>query len=248
MAPFMVRKKIRHDELIERLQVDARMLFYDRMMYDINDSLTSILALCDIEAKKSVPRIKEYISRINDSLQNTKNYHISFTGEKRFNITLLTRNILRVLEDNYKSVQFTPFISDIKAPCIGDQSLFEQVVLCMLIDMCEEKGAGESAIRLELKQESQNALLTLYKEGFTFTRECQARIDKFTAESDFQGKLQVQNDKKGTEAVIRVPLEFKTVTFQKPQVKGTSSSEQRAPAQSAKLFSWDGMDIAPGAA
>ncbi|MBN2096200.1 hypothetical protein JW752_02250 [Candidatus Peregrinibacteria bacterium] len=244
MSPFNIHKTIRHDELIERLQIDARMLFYDHMMYDINDSLTSILALCDIEAKKSVPRIKEYISRINDSLQNTKNYHTSFTGEKRFNITLVIKNIIRVLEENYKQVQLMPFVSEIKAPCSGDQSLFEQILLCLLVDICEREG-NESAIMIELKQKEQNATLTLFKDDFTFSKECRARVDKFTAESDFKGRIRTSSTKNGTEVVIQIPLQFKTVRIEKPPVKKGFFPKKESAVKHSRLFNWDDIDITP---
>jgi len=247
MAPFGINKTIKHDELIERLQIDARMLFYDHMMYDINDSLTSILALCDIEAKKSVPRIKEYISRINDSLQSTKNYHTSFTGEKRFNITLVIKNIIRVLEENYKQVQLKPLVSEIKAPCSGDQSLSEQILLCLLVDMCE-RDSSESAILLELKQKEQNATVTLFKDGFTFSKECQARVSKFTSEPDFKGQLKISSVKKGAEVVIQLPLQFKTVHIEKPKAKKGFFSRKKSSSKTARLFNWDEIDMTPGTA
>ncbi|MBU1017553.1 hypothetical protein KKA33_00820 [Patescibacteria group bacterium] len=246
MTPFGIKKTIKHDELIERLQIDARMLFYDHMMYDINDSLTSILALCDIEAKKSIPRIKEYISRINGSLQNTKSYHTSFTGEKRFNITLVIKNIIRVLEEDYKQIQLMPFVSDIKAPCSGDQSLFEQIILCMLVDMCEKEDS-ESGIMLELKQKEQNATLTLFKDNFTFSKECQARINKWTAESDFKGEIRTTSNGKGTEVMIQMPLQFKIVHIEKPQVKKSLFSKKKdSVVKHSRLFKWDDVDINPG--
>ncbi len=239
MVPFVVNKTGKHDELIERLQIDARMLFYDRMMYDINDSLTSILALCDVEAKASIPKIKEYITRINHSLHNTKNYHTSFTGEKRFNVTLVIKNILQVLEENYKEVQLTPFVSDIKAPCVGDQSLLEKILLCMFVDMCQ---SSDEAIMLELKQKDQNAMLTIVKDGFNFSKECLTLINKLKEKSDFKGNIRINPYKKGVEIVIQIPLQFKVVHISNPKTKKTLREKAKARVKQSKLFTWGESD------
>ena len=238
MTDFMVNKTWKHEELVERLQVDARMLFYDRMMYDINDSLTSILALCDVEAKGSIPKIKEYISNINKSMHNTKNYHTSFTGEKRFNVSLVIKNILRILESNYKEAQLIPFVSEIKATGIGDQSLFEKILLCIFIDMCHEKDPDGSDIMLELKQKDQDAVLTILKDRFTFSKECLKRVDKLKEKSNFKGNVHMHTREKGVEVIIKIPLQFKTVTISKPETKKTFREKAKARIRQSKLLAW----------
>lgn len=238
MTDFMVNKIGKHEDLVERLQVDARMFFYDRMMYDVNDSLTSILALCDVEAKGSIPKIKKYIGNINKSMHNTKNYHTSFTGEKRFDVSLVIKNILRVLEDNYKEAQLIPFISEIKASGTGDQSLFEKILLRIFIDMCHEKGSDDSDIMLELKQKGQDAVLTILKDRFTFSKECLKRIDKLKEKTDFKGSIQINPHNKGVEVIMRIPLQFKTVTISKPEIKKTFQERAKARIKQSKLLAW----------
>ena len=237
MTDFMVNKTGKHEDLVERLQVDSRMLFYDRMMYDVNDSLTSILALCDMEAKGSIPKINKYISNINRSLHNTKNYHTSFTGEKRFDVSLVIKNILRVLEDNYKEVQLIPFVSDIKAPGIGDQSLFEKILLRIFIDMCHED-PDISDIMIELRQKDQDAVLTILKDRFTFSKECLKRIDKLKEKTDFKKGIQINPHNKGVEVIIKIPLQFKTVTISKPETKKTFHEKAKARIKQSKLLAW----------
>ena len=238
MTDFMVSKTWKHEDLVERLQVDARMLFYDRMMYDINDSLTSILALCDVEARGSIPQIKKYISNINKSLHNTKNYHTSFTGEKRFNVSLVIKNILRILEDNYKEAQLIPFVSEIKAPGIGDQSLFEKILLCIFIDMCHKKDPDSSDIMIELRQKDQDAVFTILKDRFAFSKECLKRIDKLKEKSDFKKGIQINPHNKGVEVIIKIPLQFKTVTISKPETKKTFREKAKARIKQSKLLAW----------
>jgi hypothetical protein len=240
MVPFMVKKSEalgKHNELVESLQVDARMLFYDRMMYDINDSLTSILALCDVEAKGSIPKIKQYINRINESLKNTKSYNSSFTGEKRFNISLVLRNLLRVIKENYKEAKLSSVISEIKAPVPGDQSKFEQIVLYMFVEMAL-KNASDSDMLIELRQKDKNAMLTILKDDFTFSKESLKIIDKLKGEDDFRGSIQINPQGKGVEVIIKVPLQFKVVRLSEPQSKETPQEKEKVRPKRAELFTW----------
>ena len=231
----------KHNELVEYLQAEARMLFYDRMMYDVNDSLTSILAICDMEAKKSIPKIKNYIDRINHSLKNTKDYQNSFCMEKKFNISLVLDNLTRVIKDKYKHVKLTCLISDIKAPVQGDQSKFERLFLHIFVSMLLQSSTDDAEVLIELKQKDQDAMITMSKENFILSKEVLEQVDKIKQEEDFKGKIQIIPREKGAEVLIKVPLQFRVVSIREPVLKEVSPkqvSSKKTQASKRKVFGW----------
>ena len=126
LTTAMVNK---NDELVKKLQKEARMLFYDRMMYDINDSLTSILAVCDDEGGSvAVPKIKDCINRINLSLNNTKKYQSDFGSDTKFDIHLVIKNLIRLIKGVNREVKVTYSLADIKAPTAGNRDKFEELL------------------------------------------------------------------------------------------------------------------------
>ena len=223
----------RHNELVEQLQAEAQTLFYDRMMYDINDSLTSILAVCEIEPKEAIPKIKQYIHRINQSLHTTKNYQNSGNSEKKFNITLVTTNLIRVIKENFKDARLTSLISDIKAPVQGDQSKFEQLLLHVFVNMFAGENIGESEILIELRQKDENAMITMLKDNHVFSEEVLKQIDEFQEKDDFKGRVRITPQGKGVEVIIKIPLQFKVVIGD-PVVK-TPSPDKNEPSRKVNV-------------
>jgi len=219
----------RQKELVKKLQAEARMLFYDHMMYDINDSLTSILAVCEIEPKEAIPKIKQYIHRINQSLHDTKNYQNNSYDEKKFNISLVVKNIIRAIEGNYRQMKLIPLVSDIKAPVLGEQSKFEQLILCILVGILFELNANDSEVLIELRQKDQDALLTILKDNFAFSKEILEQINTMSQTEDFKGSVQITPQGKGVEVIIKIPLQFQMVNIGKPILKKTTSPKQSAP-------------------
>ena len=244
----------KHSELVEYLQAEARTLFYDRMMYDINDSLTSILAICDMEAKKSIPKIKHYIDRINHSLKNTKDYQNSFCVGENFNISLVLDNLIRVINDKYKHIKTICLISDIKALVQGNQFKFEQLLLNIFVSMLFQGSDDDSEILIELRQKDQDAMITVFKEDFTFSKEVLERIDKIKQEEGFKGKAQIIPRGKGVEVIIKVPLQFRVVSISEPVVKEATPKQvfsKKTQVSKRKVFGWgqDGQGImTPGIA
>lgn len=226
----MLKSQIRakHNELVDQLQVDARMLFFDRMMYDINDSLTSILAVCEVEPKEAIPKIKQYIHRINQSLHTTKNYQNNCNGgEKRFNVTQVSKNLIRVVKENFKESKLTSLISDIKAPVQGDQSKFEQLLLHILVNILSEEDTGDSEILIELRQKDENAMITILKDHHTFSEKSLEQIDKIREDDDFKGSVQITPQGKGIEVIIKIPLQFKVIKLSDPLLKVDSTAFDR---------------------
>jgi hypothetical protein len=218
-------------ELVSELQKEASALYYDRMMYDINDSLTSILAVCDVEGKDGIPKIKQYIHRINQSLNATKDYQGKALAEKKFNITLVLRNLIRVVEQRYKDAKLVCLVTDIKASVLGEQVLFEQLILQILVLMFSEPRGSESEILLELRQKDQNALITILKDNHTFSDEVLKPIREITESDDYHGEFRITPQGKGVEVIIKIPLQFNLVAAQ--QLPPTNTQKTRQPRQVA---------------
>ena len=200
-------------ERVARLQNEARMQFFDRMMYEINDSLTSILAITEMEPKDSIPKIKQYIHRINQSLQNTKHYQTVSSGVKMFNVTQVLRNLVHVVEGNFKKAKLVSLISDLRAPVLGDQAKFEQLFFTIIVDIVE-RAEGESEVLIECRQKDQFAQITILKDRFTFSEEVLGEVNRIAEETaDFKGRLQVTPQGNGVEVILKIPLQFQTVSL-----------------------------------
>lgn len=216
-------------KLIDLLQKEARTLFYDKMMYEINDSLTSILAICDAEPTNSIPKIKEHINKINESLKKTKSYQSSTCDTNEFDIALSLKNLLRVVRENYRDLSLISFISDIKAPAKEDQSSFEQLFLYLFDSLFI---AGDSEVMIELKQKDQDAMITISKKHCSFNKEVTERINHFKNEKSFHGSIHMAAEGSEAEVVIRLPLQFKFISVSKPVInKGLSSAQKQSSAK-----------------
>ncbi|MCK5603591.1 hypothetical protein KAR91_17025, partial [Candidatus Pacearchaeota archaeon] len=216
----------RQGEIIEKLQQEARMLFYDRMMYEVNDSLTSILAVCDVEGRESIPKVKQYIHRVNQSLLDAKNYQSHFSSDKKFNVSLVAKNLIHVIKENYKEGKFACLISDIKAPVQGDQSKFEILFLTLFVSMLLEGRSSESEILIELRQKDQNATLTVLKDSHVFSKKSIERINEARDRDGFKGALSITPHGKGVEVIIKIPLQFSVINISEPLPK---EAQKKAP-------------------
>lgn len=220
-------------ELVSQLQKEAQQLFYDRMMYDINDSLTSILAICDVEAKGVVPKVKEYIHRINKSLHNTKSYQKS-TLDKKFNINLVLRNLMRVIDENYVLPKKAALLSEIKASVQGSQSHFEQLFLHIFVNLFPEGNQSDADILIELRQKDQNAMLTIIKDDSLLASDALERIDEVIKESKFGKNTFLKTKESVVEITIKVPIIFEPPAF---------SQETLTPPKAKKAISPESFEI-----
>ncbi len=221
VVPKMLKSQViqKMKEEVDRLQAEARLHFFDNTMYEVNDSLTSILAIAEMEPKDSISKIKHYIHRINQSLHSAKNYQIASKSDERFNLAQVLRNMLYVIEERYKKAKLVPLISDIKAPVVGDQSRFEQIFFTIFIDIL---GRAESTteILIEARQKDQFAMVTILKDQFAFSEEALSQIDRLTAEApDLKGRVQITPQGNGVELIIKIPLQFQIVTLMGSQAK-----------------------------
>jgi len=207
---------------VARLQAEAKMLFFDRMMYEINDSLTSILAITDVEPKDAIPKIKRYIHRINQSLSNTKHYQMVSSEEKKFNITNVLRNLVHVIGDNFKRSKVVTMISDLNAPVLGDQAKFEQLFFTIMVDILS-RAEEKAEILLECKQKDEFAQMTILVDRFLFSEEATTQIGRITEEAaDFKGRIQIVPQGNGQEITLKIPLQFSAVNLTGAKVKKES--------------------------
>ena len=225
MLKSQVAEKVRRE--VERLQSEARMQFFDHMMYEINDSLTSILAISEVEPKDAIPRIKHYIHRINQSLQNTKHYQAVSRGDKKFNVTQVLKNLIQVVEQNYRKAKLVTLISDLRAPALGDQTRFEQLFFTMIVDILG-RPEGNSEILIECRQKDAFAQVTILKDQFSFSEGVMEQVNQITQESaDFKGRLQITPQGNGVEVILRIPLQFQVVQLTEAVIK--KASQETAP-------------------
>ncbi len=217
----------KHNELVEKLRREARVLFYDKMMYEINDALASILAVCDVEGREGVPKIKQYIHRINQSLNNTKNYQNNFNSEKRFNISAVIDNLIKVVKENYKDTKLACLISDIKAPVSGDQTKFELLFLHIFVSILKQNKSHESEILIELRQKNQDAMITILRDSHTFQDGELELINSIKEDESFIGEVKITPQGKGVEIIIKIPLQFKVVNITGPIIKKVRASSQK---------------------
>ena len=216
LTTAMVNK---NDELVKKLQKEARMLFYDRMMYDINDSLTSILAVCDDEGGRvAVPKIKDCINRINLSLNNTKKYQSDFGSDTKFDIHLVIKNLIRLIKGVNREVKVTYSLADIKAPTAGNRDKFEELLLNIFVDILE-KNSSNPEITIELKQKNQDAMVTILSDSHVFSKEAIKEIVRIKEDRDFKGIIQTKPQGNGVEVIIKIPLQFNVVKIEKVEKK-----------------------------
>lgn len=213
----MVISKLRKNQgadnyrsLIKELQRETHALFFDNMMYEINDALTSILASCDVDGREAIPKIKQYIHRINQSLNNAKNLNSEVTGDRRFNIGIVLQNLIHTIKEKYKHAKMACLISDIKAPVYGDQSKFEELLLYIFINIFSCPEAFDSEMLIELRQKDQDAMITILKDSHAFQAEELQYINSMNKGSGFEGEIQITPHGQGVEVIIRIPLHFGT--------------------------------------
>jgi len=211
---------------VARLQSEARTRFFDRMMYEINDSLTSILAITEVEPKDAIPRIKKYINRINQSLHNTKSYQINSTGEGGFSMNHVLKNLIQVLVDNYPQTKVASDLSEIKAPVQGNQSSFERLFLSFCVDGLNTAD-GNADLLVDVHQKGQDAVVTLIKDHFILSDEAREVVQKIIeADADLKGRVVIQALDHSAEVSIRLPLKFSKVQIIPGQKEPQTESQK----------------------
>lgn len=191
---------------VKKLQREISAGIFDSTVHEINDSLTSILAVCETEGKEAIPKIKQYIHRINQSLENAKNTQESESAEEKFNITQLTKSVVSVVQNEFKNRKLICLVSDIKAPTSGSRKNLELLLLNLLTDMFSSGDSDLSEVLIELRQKDQDVMLTIIKDLYHLTPEIHSIIDDLIKKSTYEVNISPQGQ--GIEVVIKAPLQF----------------------------------------
>ncbi len=200
---YLLQATKKNFKLAKELQNDMGAHFFEHTMYDVKDALTSILALCDMEDMKQTPKVKMYIKRVSDLLNDVRLYHDTSVC----NIKHVLINVINILKGNYKSrVNISQSISTIKALAKGDQSHLEQMLLYLLIEAIESDPEKVLEINIDLSQRDRSAQIVVTIRDFAFTEVTQKEVESFHDQSIF--KLQIINKEEGAEIIIRIPLTF----------------------------------------
>ncbi|MBU1495206.1 MAG: hypothetical protein KJ956_14715, partial [Actinobacteria bacterium] len=132
LYPFNKWDAHKKKALVKDLQNSMCAHFLEHTMYSINDALTSILALCDIEEMKTVPKVKKYIQRVNELMNNVQVYQAA----DYFNANHVLKNVIDIIKDNFKrkvDIKFNH--SPINALVKSNQIVLEQILLYIFVEL-----------------------------------------------------------------------------------------------------------------
>ncbi|MBU0578121.1 hypothetical protein KJ742_02690 [Patescibacteria group bacterium] len=194
------------EALVKELQNNMCAHFLEHTMYDINDALTSILALCDVEEMRTIPRVKKYISRVNQLLNDVKTYQ----SNEGLNINHVIENVIDIVEDNFKGrTKITCSCPEINALVKCKQSRLERILLYVFVELITgDRKDPVSPISVDLRQKGKDVTLTINKPDFSFSTLALKEMEEMR--SDFGGVLTINFRDGGVEIVFKMPLQFQT--------------------------------------
>lgn len=209
-------------ELLHQFKADTSRLFLERSACDINDALTSILAVSELESPKTVPKIKKYIHRVNQSLQSLKVYQSAVRQKSLFNIMAVLSNLLNVLEEHLKEKIFIKrALGEMKANGEGDQSELEELILYFFIQMAESGRENKSEFTLTLTQKDQEAIVVIDVNNPLVYPE-KALVNLRTRAGGFKNRIHLNAQSEATQLFIKIPLLFpSTSAASKPSINIT---------------------------
>lgn len=199
---YLLQATRKNLEQAKVFQDDMGASFFEHTMYDVKDSLTSILAICDMEDMKQIPQVKKCIQRVTDLLHDVRLYH----NNSCFNINHVVINIINVLKKNYKNkVRIDHDITYIKVNTLSDRGHLELLLLYSLIEAVESS-QGDLRMRIQLMQKEKDAVVVVRLEDFTFSAVILKEIVEFHNLAAF--RMKIGSVEKGTELTIKLPLSF----------------------------------------
>ena len=211
MNPFLsLQDTKRNQEVATRLQNEMGAHFLEHAMYDVNDALASIMAICDVERVKSLPKIKTYIERINRHLNDVKLYQ----RKNIFNIDHVLRNVLNIIKDNFKEGVEIDY-SSISAKIFAEtnQNRLEYILLYLMIELLavKDESSNPTQITVSLTQKDSEGQILIRRGCFSFSQPALQALDQLRGE--FLGKMNLIHKNEGVEIDIRLPLSFKKNLF-----------------------------------
>lgn len=211
---YLLQAAKRNLELAKAFQEEMGGHFFEHVMYDVKDALTSILALCDMEDMKQMPQVKKYIQRVTELLQDVRKYHVC----SQYNVNHVLINVINLVKDKYKSkLQINEHLSFIKANAKSDRIMLEQIMLYSLIEAAEAS-PGPVKLEVELVQKERDAVITWDLKGFRYSPVILKEIHALhKPTSTF--RMQLNETEEGTEMILRLPLSFEARESTAPMFK-----------------------------
>jgi hypothetical protein len=192
------------NELVKKLHKDMNANFLNHTIYDINDSLASILALCDMEHMGSLDRVKRNIERINGLLGNVRIYQ----DITKFNVNHVLNNVIDIIKDNFQDTVDIKYSSiPLKALAESDQLKFEHILLSILTDLILSDTRDVSEISISLTQKDRGAYISIINKASNLSVSSFKDISSLNA--DFSGRVELKKSDDGIRFLISIPLTFK---------------------------------------
>jgi len=189
-------------ELSSELQQKMCHHFLEHRMYDINDSLTSILALCDMEQMKSLHKVKTYIQKVNSLLDDVKAYDSS----PFFNVSHVLKNVVNIIQNHFKKSDIVYESVALKVLGTSDRSRLEHLLIFILIELITDipKNQKDATIKISLSQKNTLAVIKIQKSHYSFSATGLKEIESL--KSKFSGDVSISPVSKGIDILIHVPL------------------------------------------
>jgi len=221
-------------KLAEELHDEMNSNFLEHAMYDINDALTSILALCDMEEMENIPKVKKYIQRVNSLLNDVQAYQ----SNSAFNINHVLSNMIDVIKDHFKGkakINYT--FSEVKSLVKSNKLQLEKILLYILVELIiTGQDSDLLDISVHLHQKEQDAQIAIVKTNHRFTDFASEEIGRLI--ENFTGKVQINPKGQGVEIDVRIPLNFrrpKKSNFTSVTVSGIKFASQDAVRKTERM-------------
>ena len=201
-----IEQEKKRQALILKFQEEVYPHFFDYAMLDVNDALTSILAICDMEGVKSVSKVKAHIQRVNELMDNVKTYQNSGV----FNINHVLKNMINLFRRDFKGrVHFTHTFSIKRALSSADKNALERLlieVLVSLLPLSAQPDLSPCHISLDLCQLAKHGQVTVTRKDYQLAAEAQAKLKEISREGFTSPEVRIKNGH--TEVYFSFPLHF----------------------------------------
>ena len=202
MQPITAQNIKDKKDLVTALQVRMNDHFLEHRMFNVNDALTSILALCDLEQMRSMGKVKKYIEKVNDLLEDVRVYQ----NQKLFNVNHVIENIINIIEDNFKDiVEIEKNLKSISLMVEGDQCELEHLLLYLFIESIASKKDSIAKVNINLSQIGKEAIIEFKNDHFPFTEEVRKELDRL--KESFFGMVRIDATPERIKVIIELSLQ-----------------------------------------
>lgn len=204
-------------ELIKSLQQEAAGLFFEHRMHEINESLTTILALTDIGSKDPLPKIRDHVESINVSLKSVKQYQKGANENTVFEVGTLLKNIQEVLRPHIPRQDLGWFnVADIRIKVDAPLKPLQDLLVALMVVMCpSEEGAS---VCLEARQKGVDYYIQVSSEESGMADEVRGYINELAQKAALKPLWEKQEGL--LTVTLRLPIRF-AVAGKKSDIRPT---------------------------